>query len=84
MPEKPVSPRLLFRLIAAAIVLLLSTCVAFGLAELLGGLGDPDGRLVLRYVALALGGLFVIDMVCLVLAQALNAVAESEEPPDAK
>jgi hypothetical protein len=82
MSSKPVSLRLLFRLVAAAIVLLIGTCVALGLAELLGGLGDPQGGVVLRYVALAFGGLFVVDLISLVLVLAVNAAADSEEPPD--
>ncbi|OHB86363.1 MAG: hypothetical protein A2V98_17015 [Planctomycetes bacterium RBG_16_64_12] len=74
---------MLFRLIAAGVVLLISTLVALGLAELLAALNDQLGAKAVKYVALGCGVLFVIDLICLVLAQAVNSLDESDDSSDA-
>jgi hypothetical protein len=84
MRQSSVWQIVLFLLLALAIVLLIGTVVLFGLAELLAALGDAAGSAALKYVALASGGLLVTDLICLVLAQAVNSLAETDEPPDAK
>lgn len=84
MPKRLVPHNLLLLLIVAAIGLLIASSVGVGLGELLVKLGDATGGKVLKYVALACGVLLVIDLVCLVLAQAVNSLADSDEPPDAQ
>jgi hypothetical protein len=84
MRQSLVSQRVLFLLVALAIVLLIGTVVIFGLAELLAALGDAAGSAVLKYVALTCAGLLATDLICLVLAQAVNSLADTDEPPDAK
>ncbi|MFH1920582.1 MAG: hypothetical protein ABIP48_11930 [Planctomycetota bacterium] len=82
MSHKLIPQRALFRLIAAAALLLTSGFVAFGLGELLVALGDALGGRVLKYIALGLAALFVVDLICLILVQAINSLAEPEDPPD--
>ena len=84
MPRRLVPHTILLLLLAAAIALLIASLVGVGLGELLLKLGDATGGTVLKYVALACGVLLVIDLVCLVLAQALNSLTDSDEPPDAQ
>ena len=84
MQKRLIPRRVLLLLLAAAITLLLASSIGVGLGDLLTKLGDAPGGRVLKYIALACGVLLVIDLVCLVLAQALNAVMDSDEPPDGK
>ena len=83
--RRPLVPqRLLFLLLAAALVLLIAGAVSVGLAQLLTALGDAPGGTVLRYVALTFGALLVTDLVCLVLAQALRSLGEDDDTPEEK
>ena len=84
MPKRLVPQTVLLLLVAAAIALLIASSIGVGLGELLVKLGDGTGGKVLKYIALACGVLLVIDLVCLVLAQAVNSLADTDEPPDAK
>jgi hypothetical protein len=79
-----VPQRLLFLLLAAALVLLIGCAVSLGLGQLLTALDDHGGGRVLRYVALTLGALLVTDLVCLVLAQALRSLGEDDDTPEEK
>jgi len=83
MRKRLVPHNVLLPLVAAAIALLIASSVGVGLGELLIKLGDATGGKVLKYIALACGVLLVIDLVCLVLAQALNSLGDTDEPPDA-
>jgi hypothetical protein len=79
-----VPQRLLFLLLAAALVLLIGCAVSLGLGQLLTALGDAPAGSVLRYVALAFGALLVTDLVCLVLAQAVRSLGEDDDTPEEK
>lgn len=50
------------------------------LAQLLGAMGDGKGQLVLRIIALALGFLWLLDLVALILAVAIAQLVSSEPP----
>lgn len=84
MPHKLVPRRVLFLLVAAAVLLPVGGFVTLGLAALLAALGDRAGSVALEYIALGCGVLLVIDLVCLVLSQAVNALDASDDPPDEK
>lgn len=84
MREKLVPQRVLFLLIAAAVLLLIGGFVMLGLAALLAALGDEAGSVALEYIALGCGVLLVIDLVCLVLAQAVNSLDVTDDSPDEK
>ena len=49
---------------------------------LLGALGDEAGSRVVGWLGLALAILLAVDLVCLVLALAINALANEHEPPE--
>ena len=73
-------PGWVFRLlVAAAIVLMITICVIWAVSLLLGEMGDTPGQRALRYVALAAGVLVVVDLICLVLAQGLNALDQKDK-----
>jgi len=84
MRQKLIPQRVLFFLIAAAFILLISGFVALGLGALLAALHDDLGSKVVNYLALGCGALFVIDLLCLILAMAVNSLADPDGPPDSE
>ncbi len=73
-------PQWVFRLLVAGIfVLPVTICVIWVVSLLLGEMGDPPGERALRYIALAGGILVVVDLICLVVAQAVNSLADTDE-----
>jgi len=82
MRQKLVSQRVLFGLIAAAVVLIIGGFVALALGRLLEALGDQPASGALDYVALAFGALFLVDLVCLVLGQAVNGLDNPDDSSD--
>ena len=51
------------------------------LAQLLGAMGDGNAQVVLHVIALALGFVWVLDLVALVLAVAVLQFLPPEPPP---
>lgn len=70
--------RVLVALVTAACTLPVAIVVVAAVGRLLGAMDDAGGAHALDRVALALGIVWVIDLVCLVLAVAITAL----EPPD--
>ena len=81
MRHKLILQRILVSLIAAAVMLLIGVTVTLGLGELLAAMGDRPGSIVLQYIALAGGGLCVLDLICLILLVAVNSLLDPDEPP---
>ena len=50
--------------------------------HVLGKMGDSLGQNVLGAVALGVGVVWAVDVVCLVLALGVNASTDEEPPPD--
>lgn len=73
-----VSRRILTMLVAAGVVLPVAIAVVLGVARLLGAMQDTSAATVLERLALALGIVWSVDLVCLILAQGINALG----PPD--
>jgi hypothetical protein len=82
MSRKPIPRRLLFVLTGLALVLWVSVAVIQALAMLLGAMGDIAGSQVVGWIALGIAVPLAVDLICLVLAVAINALADSDEPPD--
>jgi hypothetical protein len=83
MPRPTIPHRAVLALLAATVLLPITICVILGVAALLAAMGDSLGGAVLQRVALAGGILWAIDLICLVLVLAINAVKarnESDEP----
>ena len=59
-----------------------SLAVIEGLAMILGAMEDTAGSQVVGWIALGVAVLLAVDLICLVLALAVNALADSDEPPD--
>lgn len=65
-------------LVTTACVLPVAIAVVLAVARLLGAMEDASAAAVLDRVALALGILWAIDLLCLVLAQGINALGPPE------
>jgi len=84
MSRKPVSAKAMLALVAAGVVLPIVIAVLLGLDALLAGMGDADGGSVLGYVALAGGITWIIVLVCLLLAQGLNALDDRDDSDESE
>ena len=82
MRSRLIARRFLATLLAAAVVLPIAVCVLVALGRLLAAMDDAGGAAVLDWIALAIGAVWVLDLVCLVLAQAVNSLAEQDDPPE--
>ena len=81
--HRPTIPhRTVLTLLAATVLLPITICVVLGVAALLAAMGDSLGGAVLQRVALAGGLLWVVDLICLVLVLAINAVKNRDEPEE--
>ena len=79
MSRKPIPAKAILALVTAGLVLPIVILVRLALGELLAKMGDAGGGIVLRYVALAGGIGWLVVLACLLLAQGLNALADSDE-----
>jgi hypothetical protein len=75
-----VSRPVLTVLLTAACVLPLALAVLLGVARLLAAMQDTTGASVLERVALAVGMLWAIDLVCMIVAQTINSLGPPEGP----
>jgi len=73
--------RSLIFLIVFAIVLPICICVLVALGGLLGAMGDEVGSRVLWRVSLAVGILWPIDLICLLLLQGISLLAGDDQTP---
>jgi hypothetical protein len=79
MQQPLVSQRIALALLAGTIILPIAICVILGIATLLATMGDHTGGSVLGYVALACGIVWVVNLICLVLALAINAMKDQDK-----
>ena len=82
MPKAPISQRFLLPLIAVALMMPVAVFVIMGISHLLLTMGDEAGSVGAVRVAVACGGLWVFDLICLVVAVAMNSLCGSEDPPE--
>jgi hypothetical protein len=85
MDRPPIFRHIIALVIAMAIILPIAICLIIAVASLLSAMGDVSGGGVLRWVALACGIVWVLDLIVLLLALAVNALVEtnnsdSDEP----
>jgi hypothetical protein len=79
MRRKPVLIKTLFGLIVAGLLLPVTISIVVALASLLSSIGDQAGGTALRYVALASGILWVVDLIAIVLVQAIDALDRPDD-----
>ncbi len=79
MRHKQVFSKALFTLLVAGLLLPVTICIVLALAALLEAMKDGTGSLVLRYVALTGGVVWLVDLVAIVLLQAIGALDWRDE-----
>jgi hypothetical protein len=79
-----ISRRVLTILVTAACVLPIAIVVILAVGRLLAAMQDAEAAAVLDRVALAIGITWAINLVCLLLAQGINALEKTPGPPDAE
>ena len=74
-------PRWIIRLVVAgALVLPITICVILAVSSLLVAMeDDPSVGRVLKYIAWGVGILWAVDLICLVLVQALNSLTDTDQ-----
>jgi hypothetical protein len=82
MRYPPIFSRLLVTLLFAAILLPITLCVLLGVAALLVQMGDSSGGGVLQRIALAGGILWVVDLICLLVALAIAMIGWPRGPDE--
>jgi hypothetical protein len=75
------SRKVLTILVTAACVFPVAIAILLAVARLLGAMQDVAAAAVLDRVALAIGILWAIDLVCLLVAQGINSLGPPWEPP---
>ena len=83
MRQKPIPKRAVLLLIAIAMVMPIGICVILALGRLLQAMGDASGSVVLDWIALACGVVWVLDLICLILAHSINSLAELDDDDSA-
>jgi len=76
MSKRPPASAAILALLAVALILPVALVVLLGVGALLGAMGDAVGSRVLGWIGLALGVVWLVDLVCLVLLQALGSLVE--------
>jgi hypothetical protein len=82
MPRPLIPHRIVLALIGATLLLPITICVVIGVAALREARGAVTGGAVLHRIALAGGILWGIELICLVLVLAINALGGPAEPDD--
>jgi hypothetical protein len=79
MRRKLVYTKTLFALLVAGLLLPVAICIVMALSALLEAMKDGAGSSVLHYVALAGGVAWVVDLVAIVLVQAIGTLGGADE-----
>jgi hypothetical protein len=82
MRQELIPQRFLLRLIALALILPVGVFVILGLSRLLLAMGDEPGSVGAVRLAVACGGIWLFDLICLILVVAINAIAKPDDPPE--
>ncbi len=82
MPPPLIPHRVVLGLIVTAVLLPITTCVVFGVASLLGAMGDAAGASVLQRIALGCGILWAIELISLVLVLAVGTLRGPDQPDE--
>ncbi len=68
--------------VMAAIFLPPAALVVWGIARLLDAMGDEAGARAIDYIAIAVGGLWAVDLVSLVLSLGIRNLGTDAPPND--
>jgi hypothetical protein len=78
MNQRPVARRFVLLLVAGLLVLPIAAWAIVAVSSLVGAMGDSEGEILLRRLAWGCGALWIVDLVSLVVVQALNSLGDDE------
>ncbi len=78
MTDNPVPRWALLILTAGTLLLPIVLAVLWGMSTLLGGLQDAAASRCLQYLGMACGALWAVDLVVLVILQAIHSLGDSD------
>ncbi len=84
MHQRLIPQGVLFLLVALALLFAIGFGLLMAVGRILGAMGDLGGAVVVDYMALGCGVLFVFDLILLVLVLGLRSVVEPEDRSDTK
>ncbi len=84
MDQRLVSKSIVFFLVAGGVALPIAVCVCLAIGTLLQAMGDTVGSAVLTYIAWGCGGLWGLDLICLVLAAGINSLGDKDPPSESE
>jgi hypothetical protein len=76
-----ISRSVLAILVTVACILPVAITIVLAVGRLLGAMQDAVGAATLDRVALAMGILWGVDLVCLLVAQGINSLGSPSDPP---
>ncbi|MCA9246367.1 MAG: hypothetical protein KDA42_04600 [Planctomycetales bacterium] len=76
----PISRTILAILLVLALLLPVTQGVLFWVANLLAGMDDTSGAAFTQRLSLAIGVFWMLDLIVLVLAMAVNSLSQREPP----
>jgi len=79
MDRPPITRHTIALAIAGAIILPIAICLILAVAALLSAMGDATGGGALRWIGLACGIVWTLDLILLVIALGVNALSEPEK-----
>ena len=82
MRQDLIPQRFLLLLIALALMLPIGVFVVLGLSQLLRAMGDEPGSVGAVRFAVACGGIWLFDLISLILVVAVNAITNAYDPPE--
>jgi hypothetical protein len=77
---KPVARRVLIALLVGVLLLPLVAWAVVAIAALLAAMGDAAGAVIVNRLAWLLGAAWIVDLVCLIVALAINALGDTSPP----
>lgn len=78
MRQRLVPPSVVLFLLVGALMLPVAISILFGLGRLLTAMGDSSGGTVLGWIGLAAGVLWSLDLIGLILVQAINSLGSED------
>jgi len=81
--QQPLIPqRAVFAVLLAAVLLPITICVVLAVAVLLDRMGDTFGGVLLDRLAILRGIVWVVDLISLVLLQAVGTLKDHNDPDE--
>jgi hypothetical protein len=79
MNQPPIPRQIVALAIAGAVIFPIAICLFLAVASLLSAMGDASGAWALRWVGLICGIVWVLDLILLVIALAINALSKPDD-----